>query len=301
MKMNRRMLAGGIGLLSFLCVPGVFAQDALPRKTEKDAGITHPIAMKDIVKTDSVYYTIVLPKPFTETKDNYIIDDGMVLKPVWERLRRMKASSSEDTLRIVHIGDSHVRGHIFPQTTGEMLRAEFGAITYTDLGVNGATCLTFTHPDRIAAVTELSPDLLILSFGTNESHNRRYNENIHYSQMDELVKLLQARLPHTPMLLTTPPGSYDSHRRSRRARRTYTINPRTANAAENICRYAKNHGLAAWDMYTVAGGRSRACKNWTESGLMRPDHVHYLPEGYVLQGQLLYDAIINSYNAYVSY
>ena len=44
-------------------------------------------------------------------------------------------------------------------------------------------------------------------------------------------------------------------------------------------RYAKDHRLLVWDMYDVDGGKRRACTNWTEANLMRPDHVHYLPEG----------------------
>jgi hypothetical protein len=54
-------------------------------------------------------------------------------------------------------------------------------------------------------------------------------------------------------------------------------------------------------MYNVVGGSLRACKNWQEARLMRPDHVHYLPEGYILQGNLLYEAIIKAYNDYVSH
>lgn len=92
------------------------------------------------------------------------------------------------------------------------------------MGVNGATCLTFTHPGRIADIAAMKPELLILSFGTNESHNRRYNVNLHYNQMDELVKLLRDSLPDVPILLTTPPGSYESFRQRRR-KRTYAINP----------------------------------------------------------------------------
>ena len=54
-------------------------------------------------------------------------------------------------------------------------------------------------------------------------------------------------------------------------------------------------------MYNIVGGSLRACKNWIDAGLMRPDHVHYLPEGYTLQGELLYEAIIKAYNEYVSH
>lgn len=33
---------------------------------------------------------------------------------------------------------------------------------------------------------------------------------------------------------------------------------------------------------------------------MRPDHVHYLPEGYVLQGEMFYQALLKAYNDYCS-
>ena len=169
--------------------------------------------------------------------------------PVFERLRQVRAGLSEDTVRILHIGDSHIRGHIYPQTTGTLLKETFGAVSYTDMGVNGATCLTFTHPGRIADIVALKPELLILSFGTNESHNRRYNVNLHYNQMDELIKLLRDSLPNIPILLTTPPGSYESFRQRRR-KRTYAINPRTVTAAETIRRYAKDHRLLVWGQAT---------------------------------------------------
>ena len=239
---------------------------------------------------DTVSVQFSFPAAFRGMGRNEIVDSIALLTPVFERLRQVRASLSEDTVRIVHIGDSHVRGHIYPQTTGARLIETFGAVSYIDKGVNGATCLTFTHPDRIAEIAALKPELLILSFGTNESHNRRYNVNVHYNQMDELVKLLQDSLPNVSILLTTPPGSYESFRQRRR-RRTYAVNPRTATASETIRRYAKEHRLLVWDMYDVVGGKRRACVNWTDAKLMR----------YILQGNLLYQALINAYNDYVSH
>lgn len=203
---------------------------------------------------DTISAQIFFPTVFRETGRNEIIDSIALLAPVFEHLRQVRAGLSEDTVRIVHIGDSHVRGHIYPQTTGARLTETFGAVSYIDKGVNGATCLTFTHPDRIAEIAALKPELLILSFGTNESHNRRYNINVHYNQMDELVKLLRDSLPNVPILLTTPPGSYESFRQRKR-RRTYAINPRTVTAAETIRRYARNNRLLVWDMYDVVGDR----------------------------------------------
>lgn len=297
MRMNKYI---PILLLVCLVHPSIgWSQDRIPRRFTSRKGMKSFRSLPERrVGGDTIAVGTVLPVTFKGGTPNQLIDSLQVLTPVLERLRLLKTGVSEDSLRVVHIGDSHVRGHIYPQTTAQKLIDTFGPISYTDLGVNGATCLTFTHPQRIAAITALKPELLILSFGTNESHNRSYNANTHYQQMDELIGLLRDSLPGVPILLTTPPGSYDSFRRRRR--RTYAINPRTQTAARMILKYAADHELAVWDLYNVVGGGQRACKNWAEARFMRPDHVHYVPEGYVLQGELLYEAIIKAYNDYVS-
>lgn len=277
------------------------AQDPLPQIAASEHPLRKMKPLREMMNREAlkVPVQVMFPAAFRGTGHNEIADSLALLSPFLERLRQVHLGLSEDTVRIVHIGDSHVRGHIYPQTAGARLAETFGAVSYVDMGVNGATSLTFTHPTRIADIAALRPELLIVSFGTNESHNRRYNAHVHYHQMGELMELLRRALPDVPLLLTTPPGSYDSFRKKRR-KRTYAVNPRTAIAAETIRRYAGNHQMPVWDMYEVVGGRRRACLNWTEANLMRPDHVHYLPEGYVLQGDLLFQAIIRAYNDYVS-
>lgn len=277
------------------------AQDHLPDLPFKDALTGNSKQLREAKDLpDTIAAHISLPAAFQGMGRNEITDSLRLLAPVFERLRLVRAGISEDTVRIVHVGDSHIRGHIYPQTAGSRLAASFGAVSYTDMGVNGATCLTFTHAERIADIAALKPELLILSFGTNESHNRRYDANAHYQQMDELVKLLRSSLPDVPIVVTTPPGSYEYFRKRRR-QRTYALNPRTPKAVKTIQNYARTHRLVMWDLYYVVGGSRRACKNWLAAGLMRPDHVHYTAEGYTLQGELLYEAIIKAYNHYVSH
>lgn len=297
MKRNRLTL---ICCLLCLYCRMLCAQDALPPAANTSLALSRQDTLllrcqhTDTLALPSICY----PAAFRHLRANELADSIGILHPFWEKLRLLRTGASTDTVRIVHIGDSHIRGHIFPRTAGEELQQRFGALTYTDMGINGAFCTTFTRPDRVAAIARLKPDLLILSFGTNESHNRRYNATLHYRQLDDLVRLLRDSLPHVPMLLTTPPGSYESQR-LRGRRRTYRVNPRTETTVRTLCRYADDNGLAVWDLYGILGGASRACLNWQEAHLMRPDHVHYLPDGYRLQGELLSEALLKAYNAYV--
>lgn len=281
-------------------LPHVKAQDSIPFLS---APLQPQPAVKPIRSLFSIADSIVFtpqafPASFRNTRPNILRDDSGSLCGFFEQLRKVHAGLSDDTICILHVGDSHVRGRVFPRTADSLLCHAFGNIRYVQQGINGATCLTFTHAKRIEAMTKVRPSLLILSLGTNEAHNWRYNANAHYQQLDELVTLIRAALPGVPVLLTTPPGSYESKRRRGR-QRTYSVNPRTETAAETICRYAASHGLAVWDLFSIAGGGSRACLNWQESGLMQSDHVHYLVPGYTLQGVLLYQSLIKAYNSYV--
>ncbi len=295
-KMNRMICLLCISLF----VSNLYSQDEISAIPKLDMPAGNLKQLREFVALDTIGVHISLPDCFHELTANIIEDENGVLTPVLEKLRLSRWGAIPDSLRILHIGDSHIRGKILPGTAGDKLMEAFGKVKYMEMGVNGATCITFTHPLRIQAIIDARPDLLILSFGTNESHNRRYNSYAHYRQMDELISLIKKDLPGVPLLFTTPPGSYESFR-SRNRRRTYSINPRTTTAVDTIRLYAQNHKIAVWDMYNILGGSKRACKNWNEAGLMRPDHVHYMPDAYKLQGELLFEAIVNAYNAYVTF
>ena len=274
------------------------AQDALPVVAALDKGIGAPDSLAlygEIQDTLPIPLVPRIPRSFQQTQENQIVDTLGILAPCWDKVKQVKRKQSNSILRVLHVGDSHIRGHILPRTTGDSLQLAVGRLTYTDIGINGATCETFSTPDKINEMQAEHPDLLILSFGTNESHNRGYNALHHYQQMDIFVRMLRTAMPGVPILMTTPPGSYQGRRRS------YSLNPRTAIAVQTIHRFARDNGIAVWDMFTIVGGGRRACLNWQSAKMMRPDHVHYTAEGYVFQGQMLYQAIVKAYNDYVGY
>ena len=296
MRMNKCL----VFLCMMLCAICMRAQDALPVQALAQS----PSAALDTLKSYGHLGAVVtipqvaLPASFKGVGENLIDDPGLQLQPFWEKLAASTVLSTVDSVRVVHVGDSHVRGHMFPRAAGESLQQVFDKLSYTDDGINGATSLTFMRPDRIDEIVSMQPDLLILSFGTNESHGRGYNPTTHYRQLTDFYQMLREVLPDVPILLTTPPGSYE-RTRNRRGRRVYTVNPRTQVATENILKFASEYQLAVWNMYGIFGGYDHACENWKGAQLMRPDHVHYMPDGYVLQGQSLSQALIKAYDDYV--
>lgn len=255
---------------------------------------------------------------FVDAGANVIADPSHGLAPfVRKVIRQLKAG--DEVVRIVHVGDSHVRGHFFPGAVKGHLEQLLGAdavvrdyevfdygtpgisretgrdgVVYQVYGINGATAQRFSDERHVDEIAALSPDLLIVSLGTNESVGAKYARMQHKNQLDQLMRMLAARCPSTPVLLTTPPGAY------RRVRGRYQPNANVRLAAATITGYAEEKGYAWWDLYGVAGG-DRACVNWWNNGLMQRDHLHFTKEGYWLMGDLLYSAIVNLIKEYVEH
>lgn len=300
-------------LTALVAMPG-YAQDVLPEcpKPDKHSSPVYPShEMKQLMQFVSV--DSPMPAVFRNTTENELTDPAGSLHPFWEKLGAL-----DRPLRIVHIGDSHVRGHVFPYVMRCCLEDDFGSkavenipvtyqtsgiaretgsngVVYHILGVNGATCQSFSTPEHIRQIADLHPDLVILSFGTNEAHGRRYNASEHTAAMNYLIEELKVSCSDVAFLMTTPPGAY-----VRNGRRGKIINPRTPLVVENELKFAREHGIAIWDMYDIVGGKQRACLNWNAANMYQRDKIHFTHEGYTLQGLLLHEAFIKAYNHYVA-
>ena len=69
---------------------------------------------------------------------------------------------------------------------------------------------------------------------------------------------------------------------------------------KKIIAYCDQYNHAYWDLYQIGGG-THSADLWKKNGLLRADGVHFTKEGYELQGNLLYEALIKGYNEYVRY
>lgn len=302
-------------ILALLCpILRAKSQDVLPTTIRVHKHLSCPTErmMRTTMPLIPVVVGSSMPECFRDTIPN-CLTDSHELYPFFDSLVR-----GERPVRILHIGDSHVRGHVFTVQTRHALEKVWGSdavqpdsinyrtsalavetgtpgLVYHAMGVNGATATRFTQPDMLSQMVELNPDLVILSFGTNESHGRNYKTDEHWLQMDSLTTAIQTQLPQAKILMTTPPGSYI--RKSRRGKRV--INTKTREVVQNILDFAHQKKYPVWDMYNIVGGQ-RACQNWVASGYMQRDRIHYTHNGYILQGQLLAEAMIKAFNEYVA-
>lgn len=233
--------------------------------------------------SDSTAFTMLL----TDTADTFL----ELLKTEVEipnfSTAVLPSETNEVTLRLLKADTLQKQATIF----GFLAENDSTGVLVHAVGVNGAEAFQFVQAKHFAEQAKvLSPDLIIISLGTNEAQRRPFDRALTEARLDSLIQILRTTKPGTAILLTTPPDSYYS-------RKYY--NPSIASMHEIIVTYASNNNLAVWDLFSMAGGY-KSCYQWKKYGYMRRDGVHFTRAGYELQGSLLYQAFVNAFNQYAT-
>lgn len=281
--------------------------------TAMNAGLTSAYDTQDNSDTQTPTRTATqLPPTFRGAKPNALSYPD-ALAPLFLRMR------AGESLRILQIGDSHVRGNYLPNACAATLQQQLGngGLEGVDMDVapaldggiifdyqaqNGAHASRYCEPDKMEEICAWQPDLVIVSFGTNEAHGH-FDPDLHQQTLRTLVDKIRSHCPRVCFLFTTPPGSYITtygHRwRDRRGRWHYNTahnpNPQTEEVARAIDSFARQEHHACWNLFEIAGGSQYATTNWRNGGYMQADCIHYTAAAYELQGRLLGEAIALAY------
>ena len=160
-------------------------------------------------------------------------------------------------------------------------------LTVSEVGVNGAATSSFLKcEDFTRDLQVVKPDLVIFSIGINDLQGTDFDARRFISNYGRLVQAVRRANPHCAFLFTTCNDSWKNGR----------SNPFGARAERAFEEIASGCDGAYWDLYEIMGG-SGSMDAWVSAGLARPDHIHFTPEGYVILGNLLFNALMDSYVA----
>lgn len=180
---------------------------------------------------------------------------------------------------------------------GAIIYSSTPGILYSSIGINGAQFMHYnqdaqTIPTQMAI---LKPQLVIISLGTNEAFGG-INASQLRQEMDKTVNAIRAGAPEASILFTTPPSGMMKKRQvpyrkkgKTRYRVSYVRNPQVAVIRTEMIQFCKDNNIAYWDFHEAMKADNRFTRGWST------DHVHFNAFGYTQQGNLLYDAIIASW------
>lgn len=159
---------------------------------------------------------------------------------------------------------------------------------YASFGVNGAASSSYLRCNLFSdQLSTIKPDLVIFSLGVNDTQGKDFTKEEYIGNYDSLIAEVRRVSPNCAILLTTTSDNYIKRR---------TANKRPVKAQDAMFELMEKHKTAIWDLYAVMGGYKSIYK-WYKVGLASKDRVHFSSKGYAIIGQLMFDAINNSYRA----
>ena len=173
---------------------------------------------------------------------------------------------------------------------GLVLENDNSGVIYHSIGVNGAKASDY---NKFRLFNEqlpvLNPDLVIISLGTNESFDKQSGEQ-YFANLNQMIQGIKDKNPQACVLVMTPPPSV-LHRKYK--------NTFIEKYAELIEENANVKNYAVWDLLQVFGG-NKSIKRNAAKGYMARDKVHYSKAGYEKQGELFFEAFLQSYELFKS-
>ncbi len=180
----------------------------------------------------------------------------------------------------------------FFELYGLNLQTSNPGIYYHNLGINGAAVPSFNRCLLLEQqLSSIKPDLVILGLGINDAYGKNFDPVFYEHNYDTLISRIRKSNPDVAILFTTNNDSYLYRKH---------VNRNGEKVREAMINLAQNHDAAVWDMYTVMGGLNSIVK-WEKAGLARADKVHFTGEGYVLLGDMLFEALMKSFGDYLEY
>lgn len=194
----------------------------------------------------------------------------------------------QDSLQIEFVQTNSMQS--FFELHGISLETSEDGITYSATGINGADVPAWLRcPQLGAQISSLNLDMIIISLGTNDGYGNNFNERLFYAKFDTLLVRIEQAAPKAVIILTTPGDNY-LHKTQ--------LNVNTAKTESLMRDLAKQHSCIIWDFYSAMGG-ANSIVLWQDNGLSGNDRVHLTKKGYLLQGDMLFSAIVKEFDRYI--
>jgi lysophospholipase L1-like esterase len=164
-------------------------------------------------------------------------------------------------------------------------------------GINGATLASLDNRDPAILARELAnqpPAMVILAFGTNEAVDSDFDEAAYAAQLTRQIQRLRQTLPRTGILVMGVPDAGRPVRATRRGRSPQgcgAVSPLPAlqrvRAAQRSVAQAQRVAFFDWSAEVTRSPCRLPELARGDAPLMRPDLVHFTPDGYRLTAERL--------------
>ncbi len=219
--------------------------------------------------------------------------DGSKIYSIYNVLDDVYEFSFENPIDSFTIAFEQTDSVFHPFTlSGILAENNSNGITYNSVGINGASVMSWLKCEKFQKELPLvRPDLVIFGIGINDAVPKNFSGAKFLENYSKLIEKIQEISPNCAFIFITNNDSY------RRTKGQYSVNTNGQIVEEVFFELAKKYNGAVWDQFAIMGGL-KSMKQWENAGLARKDKIHFTPKGYMLLGDLFYNALIQSYLNY---
>lgn len=163
---------------------------------------------------------------------------------------------------------------------GISLERPNSGVIYSSVGINGAQINMLERWSFDESIKFINPDLVILSFGTNEAFNSMEGAEVYQKYMDTIARIRTA-LPKTAILVVGAPESL------RNTNGNCGTRPQSLFSVQAAQLKAAADARTLYWSWEKAMGGSCTMKKWITQGLAAKDGVHFSKDGYQRAGNVL--------------
>lgn len=188
--------------------------------------------------------------------------------------------------KVFMIGDSHVFGKVYPNTTSEVLKKAHPETEFSYWGKNGICFYSLnSNPEYLDSLYSFSPDIVIIHLGTNGAYASNFTRKAFRNEMETFFATFRDSLPDCQVVFVTP---FTNKRRKYKKKGRWHINNRNRDAADEIIEFVGAHP----NTFVVDNNAEVGMKFLQSRNLIRRDNVHLTPEGYVQLGTMVANEIL---------
>ena len=171
----------------------------------------------------------------------------------------------------------------------EIENIEDKGVEYISVGIAGAGYQSIFHQNKMKEqLKAMQPDLVIFDLGVNNFFKGSFDYKYVMGSLNQMIQLVREICPDASFLI---PNSQDMYYKS-----SNIVNCKEYSILTRLI--AKEQEVALYDYYNVSGGDHSMLK-WSKDGLSNKDQCHLSTAGYKFKGELLFNAIMNSYLNYL--
>jgi lysophospholipase L1-like esterase len=216
-----------------------------------------------------------------------ISTDGSSARPAWKSF-----TLADGTHELLFESDGPVK------TFGVVLERDSGVV-YDNIGlISGAIAqlLSINEAHFIEQLKHRAPNLVVLSYGTNEANYTSTNSasmGDYQEKLELVLQRIKKAAPEASCLLISP---IDAAEKIENEDGTTTIKSKSVlpKLVETQRVVARAAGCAFYDAYSAMGGKGSAATLYSK-GTLGGDLSHPTPKGAKLIAQNIYDALYNGY------